>query len=494
VTDLSVGVEKKKRDLENKQSQNNLIRRSLLKTSLIKNTEELKQLILSLEKDLLAKVIECARKAFRKLLEQIDTLLQKHRPADLIIAHKRSTWYRTYLGPIRVTRRHYKGKDGRYRYLLDEVMGMDKYHHTTVAVKEIACRLAADMPFRRSAEVLNRTASLDLSYRTIHRLVQQTLAASQDEAERAISWFTETGELPQSENRKINRLMIEADGVVLPLQRQSAHKAEVKLGIAYEGWKKIGKDRYSTVNKTYYADTIDANTFWSGMAVKLHQRYDLSTTHHVIGGDGAAWIKEGTAYFGGDYQLCRYHLNRALCHTLGYDRELLRSAQQACAQGNVTAVLTQLKESANKAPGDKAKEIRRLLRYITANASGLKDYRVNIGQHDSMVRRTGAIEGNIDKVIVRRMKNQGMSWSPQGIRRMVWLRINIRQGTLAECLRPRNNNAPLSIPKKRVNRVIDRTLKSNYFGYFNTELPALFGPHASRPWVAMLKSLTRGTI
>jgi len=66
-----------------------------LKTSLIKNAEELKELILSLEKDLIANIIECAREAFKKLLEQIDTLLQKYRPADLVVVHKRSTWYRT---------------------------------------------------------------------------------------------------------------------------------------------------------------------------------------------------------------------------------------------------------------------------------------------------------------------------------------------------------------------------------------------------------------
>ncbi len=463
-----------------------------MKNSLIENAQELNSILLDLEKQVLNKAMEWARETLRHILEQIDNLIRHHRPATLQIIHKRGIWYRTRLGLVRVTRRQYQEQDGSYRYLLDEVMGMDKYRHTTVAVEEIACRLAGEMSFRKSADVLSSTTPIELSHQTIHRLVQTAVTHSQDEADRATAWFTETGELPQSKNRKVNRLMIEADGVVLPLQRAAARRAEVKLGIAYEGWRKVGKDRYSTVNKTYYADMVDTNAFWSGMAIKLHQRYDLSTTHHVVGGDGASWIKEGADYFGGHYQLCRYHLNRALCHTLGHDRELHRSVQQSCAQGKLTDVLSRLKESANKAPGDKAKEIHRLIRYITANASGLTDYRGNISQHDSMLRRTGAIEGNIDKLIVRRMKNQGMSWSPQGIRRMVWLRINIRQGTLAECLRLRSSHcAPLTAPEKRVNRVIDRTLNDNYAGYFNVELPALSGPHASRPWVEMLKSLTR---
>lgn len=463
-----------------------------MKTSLIKNTEELKQLVISLEKDILSKAIECAREVFRRLLEQIDSLIQQYRPADLRITHKRSTWYRTWLGPIRITRRQYRGQDGKYRYLLDELMGMDKHRHTTSAVKEIACRLAGEMPFRRSAEVLSRTTSIDLSYKTIHRLTQTVLACSQDETDRAITWLEETGELPQSKGRETKRLMIEADGVVLPLQRESAHKAEVKLGIAYEGWRKVGKDRYSTTNKTYHADIVDTDRFWTGMTLKLHQRYDLSRTQYVIGGDGAAWIKEGVDYFGGQYQLCRYHLNRTLCHALGHDKETLKLVQNSFSDGEFDAALRQLKEAANSFKDDKAKDIRRVIRYIRSNATGLKDYREGVNSQEGALRRTGAIEGNIDKLIVKRMKNQGMSWSRQGIRRMLWLRINIREGTLADHLRScSDETTPVKMPEKQIRSVIDHTIKYDYTDYFNVEMPAIAGPHTSRPWVEILKSLTR---
>ncbi len=461
-------------------------------TSLTNNAEELKQLIISLEKELLAKAVEGARKAFRSLLERIDSLLHKHRPVNLVVVHKRSVWYRTWLGPIRVTRRQYQAKDGKYQYLLDELMGMTKYQHTTFAVKEIACRLAAEMPFRRSAEVLNETTSINLSYRTIHRLVQHALSNSQDEADHDTAWFEETGELKQSEGKYAKRLMIEADGVVLSLQREAARKAEVKLGIAYQGWEKVGKDRYSTVNKTVYADIVDTDRFWSAMTSKLHRKYDLSRTQYVIGGDGAAWIKEGVDYFGGQYQLCRYHLNRALCHALGHDNPTLHSVQHQCSRNNLDAALKQLQEAANVAQGAKAKDIKRVMKYISSNAHGLKDYREDMELPDKTLRRTGAIEGNIDKLIVRRMKNQGMSWSRQGIRRMLWLRISIREGTLADHLRSCSGKTDrITMPKKQINTVIDRTIKYDYSNYFNTGIPAISGPHASRYWVEVLKSLTR---
>lgn len=463
-----------------------------MKNSVIENSQELKHSFLGMEKALLAQAIEWAREVFKRILEQIDLLIQQHRPASLKIAHKRGIWYRTWLGPIRVNRRQYQDRDGKYRYLLDELMGMNKYQHTTFAVKEIACRLAGEMPFRKSAEILNRTTPIDLSHQTIHRLVQTALADSQDNADMATVLFEETGELTQSEGREANRLMIEADGVVLPLQRAQAHKAEVKLGIAYEGWQKVGKDRYRTVNKTYYADVANTDRFWAGMTLKLHQRYDLEGTQYVVGGDGAAWIKEGADYFGGRYQLCRYHLNRALCHALGHDRETLRSVQHHCSQGNFETAIAELKQEAGKAQNDKLKDIKQVIRYMISNASGLKDYREDMTKHDSSLRRTGAIEGNIDKLVVRRMKNKGMSWSPQGIRRMLWLRINIREGTLADRLRMnRSNIIPVKLPEKQVNRVVDRTMKFDYAGYFSAGLPAISGPHATRPWVELLKSISR---
>jgi hypothetical protein len=139
---------------------------------------------------------------------------------------------------------------------------------------------------------------------------------------------------------------------------------------------------------------------------------------------------------------------------------------------------------------DKALDIKRVIRYINSNASGLKDYREQADQHDNNLRRTGAIEGNVDKLIVRRMKNQGMSWTRQGIRRMLWLRIKQREGKLLDCLAAHEKETmPHVAPVKRVNRVIDRTIKYDYTNYFSAGLPALSGPHASRPWAEMLKSL-----
>lgn len=462
-----------------------------MELSLTDTTKELKLELIHLEKLLLEKAIELARRTYKAILEEIDNLIKRLRAKTLSIEHKRSTWYRTRLGTVKVTRRQYRDAKGCYHYLLDELLGMEKYRHTTIAVQDIALELANSMTFRGSSEVLKKTTAVDLSHQTIHRLLSRVADACLDQEAKTTGWFLETGELPSSEGKKVARLMVEADGVMISLQREKASKAEVKVGIAYEGWQKIGKDRYRTVNKTYFADIAGSDTYWSTIALKLHKKYDLCSVKDVIvGGDGAGWIKEGVDYFGGRFQLCRYHLNRELCYALGHDRERIRAIQKSCNKGEIDIALRQLEEAASRATGDKAKGIKSVSRYVQSNASGLEDYRQKMENAEGL-RRTGAIEGNVDKLVVRRMKNQGMSWTLLGIRHMLWLRVNSREGTLTKHLYGKSKKSDVpEIPLKRINRVVDKAIKRNYLEYFNAGLPALYGPDASRPWVKLLKSLS----
>lgn len=458
--------------------------------SLIFEVEELKGHLQNLERQLLLAAIELARKIYKSLLEKIDKLIQQHRPGEFSVAHKRSVWIKSWLGPVQVTRRQYRDREGKYRYFLDELMGMKKYRHTTAAVQEIALELAGNMSFRRSAEMLRKTTAVDLSAQTIQRLLGRIADNRIENDDRNREYFQQTGEIPVAEGRSIERLLIEADGVMLSLQRETASKAEAKLGIVYEGWRKVGKDRYRTLNKTIYADVASPESFWDGITLNLHRKYDLSGVEQtIVAGDGAEWIKEGAEYFGGQYQLCRYHLNRELGYALGHDRQKLKSIKRLCNSGKINEALDLLKEASCGVNEAKLQNIIKAARYLESNAVGLIDYRKGIPEQIGL-RRTGAIEGNIDKVIVRRMKNQGMSWTYQGIRRMLWLRTRLYEGTLRDSLRHCNKSHQICpIPVKRVNNLICRRLKDNYASYFTAMLPALSGPHSSRPWVKVLKSL-----
>lgn len=463
--------------------------------SLLTNGKELKQLA-DLEDIILREAMDWARKTYKAIVEQIDDMLAKQRDRALTISRIRKTWYRTKLGTIRIARRYYRHADGTYHFLLDELLGMEKHQHTTAAVRALAVELASQMPFRISTEVLRKTTQIDISFKTVHRLLQRIADNYLKQWDKMMEWCLDTGELPSSKEQKADLLLVEADGTMLSLQREKARKAEVRVGIAYEGWERVGKDRYHTVNKSIYTDMVDSDMFWAGMAVKLSEKYDMAGIDNiVIGGDGAGWIKEGSRYFGSRYQLCRYHLNRELCAVLGHDRESIRLVQQSCDSGNIPSALQFLEQIASKATHERARAVKKLANYIRSNADGLQDYRWAAGINQRQLRRTGAIEGNVDKLLAKRMKRQGMSWSRKGIRSMLCVRSLVLEGRLSEyCY---SLSSPCNIPRtlvKRINRVIDKAAQRNYSEYFSSSLPALYGPHSSRPWVAALKSLTEAGI
>jgi len=460
-----------------------------LENSLHWLTTEYKAILEELDKYIMEKAFEWARKKYKAILEKIDNIIAKSRPGELKIGHLREVWYQTCVGAVRIKRRQYLDGKKKYRYLLDELTGVGKHKHVTRGVMELALELATEMPYRKSAEILRKTSAIDLAHQTIWRMVGKASDPYLRKAEQEIRWFLETGEIPDSEGKPARRLLVEADGVFLSLQREKERKTEVKLGIAYEGWEKVGKDRYKTVNKTVFADVANRDFFWAGMSLKLQRKYDLGAIGDtIVGGDGAAWVKEGADYINGRFQLDRYHLNRELCAALGRDNETRRKIRLACDNGDVSLGLQLMTKAMEDAKGKQAQRITKAYHYLKNNASGLGDYRNTLGMEAKDLRRTGAIEGNVDKLIVRRMKNQGMSWTIKGIRRLLCVRFLVLEGHLKDWLaRENQRDSIVSIPPKKLHRIVNQLSNQEPDAWLEGRLPALYGPHASQPWVKRLK-------
>lgn len=464
--------------------------------SLPESLAELKEFLQHLDQFLLEKAVAYMKKCYKAIVEEVDEAIAEHKSHDLEIEHRRGVWYQTCLGPVRVARRQYRDGKGRRQCLLDEVMGMGRYCHTTVKVKELALEMASFMPYRRSAEVLQKASAIDLPHQTIWRMVGKAADPYLAKKAQELKWFMDTGEIPQGEGKQVSRLLVEADGVILSLQREKERRAEVKLGIAYEGWEKVGKDRYRTVNKTAFASVAGKDDFWSGLSLKLQKTYDLGGVKDtIVGGDGAGWIKEGASYVNGRFQLDRYHLNKELCFAFGRDNQAKGMVWQACERGDAEASLAIIAEAMKSTKGEQSLRMARTYRYIQENISGLGDYRLSLGEEGNALRHTGAIEGNIDKLIVRRMKNQGMSWTLKGISRLLCVRFLIMEKRLTgwiESEKHPDTTSRITLPKRRIRRIVTRLSIQEPDEWIRAKIPALYGPHASRPWVKMLKSLSDG--
>ena len=352
--------------------------------------------------------LEVARNFCKQVLELLDDYILRMRGKHLKVEHLRSRWVMFSLGNVRFKRRQYIDEDGRRRYLLDEYLGLEGKSPLAPEIKESSIFLTTLLPFMKCAEIMDRSLpQAAVSRTTLHRTVSKVTKPWLQAEESRKRQLYETGELPESEERKVSHLMVEADGVNIALQREKQRKAEIKVGIAYEGWKEVSKERYRLTGKASYCALTSGNVFWEGFSLQLATKYDLTSTENIIiGGDGARWVKDGVDLLGGCFQLDHFHLLRALRRSLGWQTHLVEPIYNACVEGNWLRARTLLTQALNQASGVERNEIQMVIHYLSDNASGLVDYRLKEGRECTHLRRTGAIESNVDKLVANRMKKK----------------------------------------------------------------------------------------
>lgn len=423
------------------------------------------------------------------LLEAIDDELAKDRTEGLRMISKRPRTIVTKFGNLKVRRRMYRDKSGRGRFLLDEALGLIKGSQATASLQSTVLKLAATIPFRQAAAVLEGTSGGVLSHQMIHRILQSAGAALDAREKIATNSLIQNGELPQSQNRQVSRLFVEGDGTFINLQRQNKRKAEVKLVTTHEGWERVGKGKYRLKNKTVLAGLDCADTTWDRFTAQLLKTYRPEVLSRlVIGGDGASWIKAGASTFAGSfYQLDRFHLRRAMLRATG-NMTSAGKAFSLAAAGNTKGAIAILDALATRSP-KKEPELKKAANYLRSNASGLVDYRSRIPNPNKEMRGLGAIESNIDKVLANRMKKRGMAWGYSGAHHMAKV---IQMLTNGESAIYRLQDVQERIVQP-IRRSISASLEADPAAWLSSRMPALIGPHQGRPWVKALRNLSRFT-
>ncbi|MBI2304156.1 MAG: ISLre2 family transposase [Chloroflexi bacterium] len=392
----------------------------------------------------------------------------------------------TLFGDVVVRRRLYRDKEGKRRFLLDEALGLDKRSPLSPQVRELSALLGSYLPFGKCEQLLRKLIPDGVSHTTIHRQVARVTGPALAREEEEVEEVFEQGKAPEVGKREVPLLLVEGDGVSVALQREKARRAEVKVGIAYEGWEAVGQ-RHRLKQKTVYMGIMGGEGFWEGFSLRLAKEYDLAKVGQVVvGGDGAPWVKQGAELIGGVYQLDRFHLRRALLRGLGADQGLAQEVYRACVRGDVSLVDRLLLQDQAQASGERAQRIAELRAYILENAGGLVDYRVKLGI--AGLRGMGAIEGNVDKLVASRMKKRGMSWTIRGAQRMARLIQMQHEGDIpswrdtSQPRRPAVVQGPAPSPKPTNDQ-------HDPGAWLNVNLPALQGPHHNRPWALALRRM-----
>jgi len=342
--------------------------------------------------------------------------------------------------------------------------------------------LASEGTYRRAAKQMSWLMKTDVSHSTIQRMVWQVgnRIADGEEAERRRVF--EAGEAIPRGKVKAEVLYGESDGVWLHLQREKRRSVEVRVATLYSGKKPLGKKRKRLVNKCSVAAIGLSSEAWQEQVLKTaHRYYDLEQTRLLVtGGDGNQWVRRTFRRFDmpQEYVLDRFHLSRAARRAIG-DRATSQEIVRKLRQEGFTAVGHELKQRIDQARGKRRDKLKQFYQYIYYQQDGLQD--LDQRGYTSKLGSLGAIEGNVDKLVIHRMKGRGCCWKLKGARAM--LALCQHKDTLRHLA---FQYLPLETPTKAYRRrglALNRLDRSEYL---RAGMPIFDGPDQDKPWVEEL--------
>jgi hypothetical protein len=376
-----------------------------------------------------------------KLLEELDKYLLAARDEDRYqLKDRKQRTLQTLVGELTFSRRYYWDSEaGEWCFLLDEQLGLEPHDRAGPGLLELAVTWACRGPSYRDAR--DRLTELYGAQVLSHESIRQALLQAAATAERQAS----NEALSCEGQREVEALFVEADGFHVALQdstSQGRSWQEAQLVVVHEGWaRRQGQGRradYRLVNPQYFVLLEPTDDLWEWVRGQLASRYaNLEAIPVIINGDGAAWIRRGTASFThGFYQYDRYHLSRSLRAALGHQPQQLRAAQQALREedlGSVAIIVTEVEQ--RTAEGDQQERLTRLRQLLAEQYPVLRDYRVQLREAGFDVapdwRSMGAAESNVDR-FKNRMAKRGRAWSVAGGQGMLMALGKFFEGHLAE--------------------------------------------------------------
>jgi hypothetical protein len=424
-------------------------------------------------------VQEMGNKIFLAGIEGLDRDIRKSVPVGWRNIGTEERSILSSMGWIRYQRHIYQDDQGRRRKPVDEILGVERYGRDSQRVREMGAYLACEGTYRRAASQMSWLMKREVSHSSIQRMVWQVgnRIADGEEAER--SRVFEAGAAIPKGKVKAEVLYGESDGVWLHLQREKRRSVEVRVATLYSGKKSLGKNRYRLADKCSIITLGLSGEAWQEQVLKAaHRYYDLDQTKVLIsGGDGNQWVRRTFQRIGlpQEFVLDRFHLSRAARRAIG-DRAEAQEMVMTLRQKGFPAVHQELKQRIEQASGKEKVKLKQFYQYIHCQQDGLLD--LSHRGYSSQLGNLGAIEGNVDKLVIHRMKGRGCCWKLHGARAMLALCQN-REALKQLAFHYKPLETPLQ-KKYRDVKSIDRSDK------LCGGMPVFIGPDQDKPWVKEL--------
>lgn len=362
----------------------------------------------------------------REFLERYDQLLMEQRDKKQYRnkGHRQTT-IKTIFGEVTYQRTVYESINSNgekyYVYLLDEHLELDSIGLVSTNMAEIMVHSITEMSYRECAAKVSEMTGQTISAMGVWNVIQ-ALGEKVCEDEKALTEDYKAGKVHGE--KEVPVLFEEADGVYVKLQgkdrkRNGQDKAEIKVGIAYDGWKKTGKDRYVLPNKVVVAGFSKAKDFHDYREAAIAAEYNLDeVSQRILNADGASWIKKvkdkSTCF-----QLDPFHKNKAVKEKI-HDKRAVKAILELLEEEDIEGLFDYLETYRNSLFEESdIEDAQDLIDYYTNNKSGLLPYQsqgLELPENPNGLeyRNLGTMENHVWSVIARRMKHNHTSWSKRG--------------------------------------------------------------------------------
>ncbi len=441
--------------------------------------------ITAIEESIHSLAMATGKQILQGVIEVLDDRITENKPTEWRNMGTENRWIISSLGEMKYKRRVYKDENGKRLKPVDDLLGLQRYGRMSNRVQEMGASLVSGATYRLAADQLSYLTRTPISHSSIQRMTWSigNRIADGEEAERK-RIFASGG---QDEAGKISApvLYAESDGVWLHLQREKRRSTEVRVAILSTGRKPVGKDRFCLENKLCLtAIGMNSQTWQEQILREAHRHYDLENTRLLVsGGDGNAWVRHSfdRMLIRQEFILDQFHLLRAARRAIP-DRKVAKQLVTLLRQKGFKSVQSDLQKMIQESSGTPKKKLEDFYRYLSNNRDGLLDL-----QHRGLSTPAylGAIEGNVDKLVVHRMKGRGCSWRLRGARAMLaicrnahLLRSHAYRYFPLDCLQP--------------SRISIQHLEVQYSEAIHCSMPVFAGPHKNKPWVINLHRIFYG--
>lgn len=379
-----------------------------------------------LEKNIYKWICELGQNFTKEFLERYDQMLMKERDKTRY-RHKglRKTTIKTVYGEVTYNRAVYEviEEDGtrHFVYLLDETLELENVGLISTNMAELLVKGITEQSYRACAAQVSEMTGQTISAMGVWNVIQ-ALGEKVCEEEKELTEAHKQGKVHGEKESPV--LFEEADGVYIKLQgkdrkNNKQDKAEIKIGIAYDGWKKTGQDRYALKNKVIVAGFSHAKEFHEYREAAIAETFNLDEVcQRILNADGASWIKrvkdKSTCF-----QLDPFHRNKAVKEKI-HNRKAQNDILELLEEQDIAGVFHYLELYKNSLSEEsEIEDVKELIRYYENNKEGLLPYQsqgLELPENPEGLeyRNMGTMENHVWSVIAKRMKHNHTSWSKRG--------------------------------------------------------------------------------